>query len=132
MKSLQRMTLLIVSFLLLLGCTGKEGPMGPPGPTGPQGPAGDDGEPGPGTRTIYYSGEPIADNDLHCYSVPEVTIADMPMISVYAAPSENLDSWGELPVWNPFSEQMMWYSFGEGKVCVEMCAGYWIKIVIVK
>lgn len=145
--------MLIAAMLLCVGCTGPEGPMGPRGEQGDEGARGlrgepgqdgqdgsdgqdgvdgQDGEDGAGTRVWYYGTIVVPTNDWWCYTIPEITLNDMPLISVYAAPLTAPNTWAELPVFTQgMSGDGQFYVIEEGRICVENCFGLWIRIVIV-
>ncbi len=123
---------LILCFLLLLlvivpAC---EGPMGPEGPQGEQGEKGDPGEPGPGTRIVYKTTNPIPSN-YYCYSVPEIDVDDMPLVSIYIS-LEGANEWSELPVYYEGAADLgAWCYIEDGGVCVYDCSGLMLMVVVV-
>lgn len=126
---------LVAAMLLCVVCEGPEGPMGPVGVQGEQGLPGEDGqdgEDGAGTRVWYFSGTPVPSMALWCLDVPQITLDDMPLISVYCAPIATPNVWAELPI---FIEGMtgdgQFYFIMEGEICVENCANLWIRVVVV-
>jgi hypothetical protein len=119
--------LLAVGILsLLISCEGSRGP------AGPQGLQGDQGEPGPGTRTVYISTNPIPTNATYAVSIPEIHLDDMPLVSVYVTPA-GYSTWLELPIYvadDPYLGS--WCFFEEAHVLFEGCQGLNYKIVIVE
>lgn len=112
-----------VAVILFAGCAGKDGDAGP---TGPQGPA------GPGSRIVYTSTEAIPTNELFLVNVPEITLADMPLVSVYVRLNGN-SLWYELPTYfenYPNFGQICFFT--EGRVSFSQCRDFYYKIVIVK
>lgn len=116
MRSVLILLTVIIS-VALISCTGKEGPVGPPGP---------------GSRITYQSATPIATMDEWTLSIPEITLDDMPAISVYGALDEFPNEWSELPLYSPIYYYNSYYWLTEGTLHVMNCQGWWIKIVIVK
>ena len=113
-------TLVIVLGLFVLSCEGKRGPMGP------------QGEPGPGTRIVYQSTGPIPTNDLYTIDIPEIHIADMPLVTVYVT-LFGLDLWYELPAYfenYPDFGQICFYT--EGHITFQYCGNFVYKVVIVR
>jgi len=117
MKKLLLLSLIVMVF----GCEGKRGPMGL---TGAQ------GESGPGSRIIYESTVPIP-TDFYMVDIPEITIDDMPLASVYIALEED-HLWFELPTYfEDLPDFGLICFFTEGIVTFVRCDGFLYKIVIV-
>lgn len=111
------MLLSMLAIALVVGCSGKDGATGPAGP---------------GTRIVYTSTEPIPTSDFFAVLVPEITISDMPMVSVYIR-MEGTTIWYELPTYfenYPDFGQICFFS--EGSVLFYRCRDFYYKIVIVK
>lgn len=128
---------LVFSLLIFVGCEDSQGPMGPTGPEGsqgeqgPPGEDGQDGEDGAGTRIVYIITD-ITSDDPWCYNIPEITLDDMPLVSVYVEWIGDPDRWIELPYY--FEDAPGWGRFGyfkEGYVCFYGCGGLNAKIVTV-
>ena len=114
---------MIFAILILSGCTGKKGPMGPQGASG---------EPGPGDRIVYLSTYPIPTNELYTVSIPEITLNDMPVVSVYIALA-GTDLWYELPAYfEDFPDWGQICFLTEGHVSFEWCGDWNYKIVMVR
>jgi hypothetical protein len=111
----------VLGIALFTACEGKQGPVGPAG------------EPGPGTRIVYQSTTPIAKNFAICVDVPEITLDDMPLVSVYVAHREVPSLWTELPAYfENFPDFGLYCCYFEGEVCFDQCKDFYYKIVIVK
>jgi len=151
-------TIALLVVLVLCSCeaeqgpAGPVGPQGPAGPTGPMGPAGQDGEDGldgqdgqdgrdgvdgqdgedgAGTRIVYTSTVPIPDMQEYYFSIPEIKLNDLPLVSVYSAFASAPGEWAELPIYSDTQDYTMFYYLSEGRVYVYNCQGLWIKIVLV-
>lgn len=148
--------LLIAALLLGVACTGSQGPTGPKGSQGEQGPIGLQGEPGPaglqgpqgeqgpagedgqdgadGTqRIVYYSSDKIADDNVWCFDIPEITADkwDLVQLSVYAQ-LDGTSIWFELPAYfEGYPNFGPFYYFSDGVVCVENVKNHWIAFVII-
>jgi hypothetical protein len=117
MENKMKRMLLVMVVLSMIACTGKQGPMGPAGP---------------GNRTVYTSTTPIPYDDLYTVSIPEITTADMPLVSTYVRLDGNT-LWTELPMYFenlPDFGQGCFYS--EGHVSFTQCQGFYYKIVVIK
>ena len=132
MRRLLTLALLILVMALFVACEGDQGPMGPPGSAGPQGEQGPDGDPGPGTRIVYKSTTAIPDSP-YSTNIPEITLDDMPAISVYISLDTEGTQWYEIPqTW--FGEEFDYtemYVLTEGQIDFINCAGYHYMIVII-
>jgi hypothetical protein len=129
MKSIRIfLPLLGIILLILLACEGDTGPMGPAGEKGDQG---DQGIPGPGDRIVYRNTTPIPANYWEV-NIPEITLDDMPSVSVYVALEDYETIWWELPSYfENYPDFGMMCFFAEGKVCFDQCRHFYYKIVIV-
>ena len=113
------------------GTDGTNGTNGQDGQDGTDGVDGQDGEDGAGTRVVYNSASPATSNLVY-YLIPEITLADMPLVTVYSAFSIAPNTWYELPQYlESIGGDGMMCWFEEGKVTIENCIGSWIKIVVV-
>ena len=126
MRRLLTLALLIPVMALFVACEGDQGPMGPPGPTGPE------GDPGPGTRIVYQSTTPIPDED-YTVIIPEITLDDMPAISVFVSFDGAGTEWYEIPqTW--YDDPYLWteaYILTEGHIRFFLCDGLHYKVVII-
>ena len=126
MRRVLTFALLISVMALLVACEGDRGPMGPPGPQGAQ------GDPGPGTRLVYQSTTPIPTED-YTVAIPEITLDDMPSISVFVSFDGTGAEWYEIPqTW--FTEEIIWteaYILTEGNIRFFLCNGLHYKVVII-
>ena len=98
---------------------------------GPRGFTGAQGEPGVGTRTVYQSTMPIPTDD-YTIAIPEITLNDMPSISIYVNPF-GVGLWTELPYY--FEGYPDWGHMAfitEGHVTFLLCRTFFYKIVIIR
>jgi hypothetical protein len=112
---------IILALSFIFACEGKQGPVGPAGPQG---------EPGPGTRIVYTSSQPIP-SDAYSVNIPEITLNDMPLVSVYIR-LEGTTMWYEIPAY--FENLPEWGQmcfFFEGEVVFLQCADWYYRIIIV-
>ena len=123
--------LVLSTQFLLTACTGEAGPMGPPGSQGSSGPPGQNGPSGPGTRTVY---EGVVTNSPHTVWCQEVTLNDMPSISVMISTDADGTYWYEIPMtWLSYEYQYTEaYRATEGRVELFNCQGWRYKVIIVE
>lgn len=102
---------------------------GKQGPTGPQGPA------GAGTRVIYQSTDYINTDEVRV-SIPELSIDNLPIISIYVAHFEPLDTSWIAANYFIFREDpghvvgtYIWV--GDGQITLFNYQNYMYKIVLV-
>lgn len=101
------------------------------GPEGPTGPAGKQGEPGPGSRIVYQSTEPIPTNYDFTVYVPEIKLNDMPVVSVYIRIGTSSE-WVELPFYfEGFPDWGLACFLQEGAVVFNNCKSSHYKIVVI-
>ena len=116
---MKRIMMIVSLMILLLGCEGKQGPVGPEGPAGP------------GSRVVYQSTTKIV-LDPHTVSVPEITINDMPSVTVYLS-IDGTSLWFEIPLY--FENYPNWGMacfLEEGLVTFSQCQECFYKIVVVR
>lgn len=115
---MKRAIALIVIALSLVACEGKQGPAGPAGP---------------GERIVYSSTTSIPTEDLYTVNVPEITMDDMPLVSVYVSNARTGGLWMELPLYTEAGPDNGTVCYlDEGEVIFQECFGFYYKIVIVK
>lgn len=100
------------------GQDGRDGTAGTTGQIGPQGSKGDKGDPGePGTCTLikYEPANPIPAPNWEM-AIPELTLADMPMVSVYVEYKEMPGRWIQIPFHLSSEPYMDYYVIFEGYI----------------
>ena len=123
---------MLAVLFLLTGCEGKDGPAGPTGPAGAAGIDGSDGIDGidgGGTRVVY---EGTVNASPFAVFAPQITLADMPIVSVFISYDPNGLDWYEIPVWWDGEPGYAEFSvFHEGSVEIFNCTGWKYKVVII-
>jgi len=113
-----RKAIVLLAIPLLLACEGGKGPMGPPGPAGTT------------SKITYQSTAPIP-SDNYTVAIPEIIIADMPLVSIYVQPF-GVDLWTELPYY--FEGYPDWGHMAfitEGHVTFVDCRAFNYKIILI-
>ena len=89
------------------------------------------GEDGVGTRVVYESQFPIP-SDEYIVNIPDITVNDMPSISVYVRLSGNI-LWFELPQYfEDLPDFGMACFFMEGQIYFIRCQDFYYQIVIIR
>ena len=121
---------MLATLVLLTGCEGKDGVTGPAGQDGADGADGVDGIDGAGTRLVY---EGMVNNDPFVQRISEISLDDMPVVSVFISTDENGLRWYEIPAYWVVDGYLYseFYVIHEGSVELFGCIGYRYKIVVV-